>query len=46
MTTDEVKERFYDDLDSTFPATSCTDKLFLLGNLMPELVQATRPGKE
>ena len=43
---DEVKDKFYDDLDNTISAIPRTDKLILLGALMLELVQTTKPGKE
>ena len=44
---DEVKDKFYNDLDDVISATSRTDKLTLLHpTLMPESVQTTRPGNE
>ena len=39
---DEVKDKFYDDLDSVVAATPRTDKLIL----MPELTQTTTLWKE
>ena len=43
---DEVKGKFYDDLDDIISATPRTDKVSFLATLMPGLVQTTRPGKE
>ena len=44
---DEVKDKFYDDLDNIISATPRTDKLSsFLVTLMLELVQTTKPGKE
>ena len=55
---DEVKDKFYDDLDdfiaflllldNIISATPRTDKLILLGvfNARVDLVQTTKPGKE
>ena len=40
----EVKVKFYNELDDVISATPRTDKLILLGDLMPELVQTARPG--
>ena len=34
---DEVKDKFYDDLDSVISATTRTDKLILLGDLNARL---------
>ena len=42
----EVKDKFYDDLDSIISATPRTDKLILLVTSMPELVQITKHWKE
>ena len=42
---DEVKDKFYDDLDNVISATPRTSLSFL-ATLMPEWVQTTRPGKE
>ena len=48
MTTpDEVKDKFYDDLDSMISPAPRTDKLILLVRTSkPEWAQTTRPGKE
>ena len=43
---DEVKDKFYDDLDTIISATSRTDTSSFLVTLMLELVQTTKPGKE
>ena len=43
---DEVKDKFYDDLDCVISAAPQTDKFILLGTSMPELAQTTRPEKE
>ena len=41
---DEVKDKFYDDLDSVISATHQTDKLILLGDFNARV--GTKPGKE
>ena len=46
---DEVKDKFYDDLDSVISAAPRTDKLILLGDFNARVGadhQTTRPGKE
>ena len=43
---DEVKDKFYDDLDNIISATPVQTSLSLLVTLMLELVQTTKPGKE
>ena len=42
---DEVKDKFYNDLDYVISATPQTSSSFL-ATVMQELVQTTRPGKE
>ena len=42
---DEVKDKFYDDLDSVISAAPRTNSSSS-GNSMPEWAQTTRPGKE
>ena len=39
---DEVKDKFYEYLDSVISATPRTDKLILLGDFMPEWAQTTK----
>ena len=43
---DEVKDKFYNDLDDIISATPVQTNLSFLATLMPELEQTTRPGKE
>ena len=43
---DEVKDKFYDDLDSVISAASRTDKLILLGDFNARVGTDHRPGKE
>ena len=43
---DEVKDKFYDDLDSVISAAPRTENLSSSGTSMPEWAQTTRPGKE
>ena len=43
---DEVKDKFYNDLDCVISAAPQTDEFILLGTSMPELAQTTRPEKE
>ena len=43
---DEVKYKFYDDLDSVISAAPRTDNSPSSGTSTPESAQTTRPGKE
>ena len=43
---DEVKDKFYNDLDDVISATPVQTILSFLATLMSELVQITRHGKE
>ena len=45
---DEVKDKFYNDLDTVISAAPRTDKLILLRdfNARVGMAQTTRPGKE
>ena len=44
---DEVKDKFYDDLDSAISATPRTDKLILLGDFNTRVgTDHPKPGKE
>ena len=43
---DEVKDKFYNDLDDVFSATPHADKLIILDNFNARVGQTTRPGKE
>ena len=43
---DEVKDKFYDDLDSVISAATWIDKLILLGDFSARVGTATKPKKE
>ena len=40
---DEVKDKFYDDLDNIISATPCTDKLILFGDLVKQDIMDASP---